>query len=402
MTDQLREQAGWRRGKTPVISKYIDEHSKIFSEIAGRGFLALPGYAYDAENRIELVSKINLSELNYKILSETIEREMKQAGIDYNLAYKNAVIVWEMDKQALLAAWDAELAGIKQDMSAKEEVLNLLAIEVSKRAITLLESKTAIEEAMEVYRRELVELDGTLSPYEVELANAKLLTAQRKLLILPVLQGIIVKERELLIKEGLKTTAYTTYMAKEQEVAAKKQTLAPFINELASKIDQYTDKIETIQIPLENQISDEKVTQAEIAVEKASYQIDEVITEIEVTEKYIDLDEAKRDLAVVKFNNAQEIDSTEIELNRNFHTEEVSQFNNLIQDERQTQTDVREDKVSTHEKQSDTKVQSATTLATASRETDSQINAAEIDQIQRVATAEAATKITAALNHLLG
>ena len=180
MSDILREQAQWRKGRSPIVVKYREEHDQLFAEIAGRGFLALPGHAYDMENRLELMAKINLSELNYKILSETIERELKQAGIDYNLAYRNAGMTWEIEKQALMIAWDAEYAGIKQGLASDEDTLNRLAIEVSLRGTALLSAKTVIELEMESYRKSLVDLEGSLAPYEIQLAQAKILTAQKK------------------------------------------------------------------------------------------------------------------------------------------------------------------------------------------------------------------------------
>ena len=149
MVDTLRESAQWRKGKTPIISKYLADHSELFTEIAGRGFLSLPGYAIDLENNLELTTKLSLSDLNYKILSDTIERELKQSGIDYDLSYKTALMVWELEKQALMAAWEAEYAVIKQGEMTDENTLNLLAIEVSRRAATLLTQKTAIDVEME-------------------------------------------------------------------------------------------------------------------------------------------------------------------------------------------------------------------------------------------------------------
>src|SRR5574343_495478 len=104
MSNTLRELSSWRKEKTPIIRKYIADHYKLMAEIAGRGFLNLPGYAYDAENELELIAKLGLSEVNYKILSETIERELKQQGIDYNLQHRNAAMAWEVEKQALMAA----------------------------------------------------------------------------------------------------------------------------------------------------------------------------------------------------------------------------------------------------------------------------------------------------------
>ena len=402
MTEQARELASWRRGKTPVISKYVTDHSKLFSGIAGRGFLSLPGYAYAIENDLELMTKMNLSELNYKILSETIEREMKQSGVDYGLAYKNAVIIWEISKQALLAAWDSELAGIKQDMAYSEEVLNVLAIEVSKRAVTLLEAKTALEEEMEAYKLELVNLDGTVSPYEVQLANAKLLTAQSKLLIIPILQEIITKEEALLVKEGLKVDAYTDYMAKEREVAAKKQTLSPVLNELAAKIGLYAGTIIGTQIPQERLIANEKVDQANVAVEKARYQVDEITTEIEIAGKDINLDTAKRDLEVTRFDDKLEIVSAEIDLNKTFQDKDTSQFDALLSNERQLQAEIIGYKESVHAKDSATKTTSVGTIESGTRDYNTGINAAEIAEIQGKAAARAAVTLTATLQHLVG
>ena len=77
MAHNLRESAQWRKEKTPIVRQYVGDHNKLMSEIAGRGFLNLPGYAYDLENELELRLKLGLSEINYKILSETIERELK-------------------------------------------------------------------------------------------------------------------------------------------------------------------------------------------------------------------------------------------------------------------------------------------------------------------------------------
>jgi hypothetical protein len=132
MSEPLRENAHWRKGKSPIIAKYSEDHRKLMSAIAGRGFISLPGYAYDAENRLELDAKMSLSDLNYKILSETIERELKQVGIDYNSSYKVALLNWELAKQSLLSDWDAEFAGIKKGMELEEFVLDQLAIEVSR------------------------------------------------------------------------------------------------------------------------------------------------------------------------------------------------------------------------------------------------------------------------------
>lgn len=235
MAHNLREQSQWRKEKAPIVRQYVGDHNKLMSEIAGRGFLNLPGYAYDLENELELRLKLGLSEINYKILSETIERELKQQGIDYNLQHRNAAMAWEVEKQALMAAWDAELAGIKQGIATEEEILNRLAQEIAARQIYLIEAKTEIDLEMEGYRLTLAQLDGQTAPYEVQLANAKVLTAQKKLEVIPILQEIISKERDLLVLEQGKAIEYTALMNIERQIAIKQNEIIPTLQTIISK-----------------------------------------------------------------------------------------------------------------------------------------------------------------------
>ena len=402
MSEISRELASWRKGKTPIIAKYVRDHSHLMAEIAGRGFLALPGYAFDIENGFEMMAKMGLSKLNYKILSETIERELKQLGIDYGYAYKNAAMIWEIEKQALMAAWDAEYAGIKQGMTEEEEILNLLAIEISKRAIILLEQKTEIELAMEGYRKTLAELDGSTAAHEVQLANAKVLTARKKLELIPILQKIIDKEQELLATEGTKIGAYVDYLGAEQELAAKKQTLAPVINELASKNEIYATKIEKVQIPMESRIADERMTQAKIAVKKADYRVTELETDIETAEKNLDLMDAKRDLQKTKFEYEQSLLTTETDLTQDYHNKSETQFSELLQGEKSAAQRIRSTKKDIHGVQSATRVTSSGTITNTEKEVAVGITVAERSAMEQKADIDAAVEITAKLIHLIG
>ena len=306
MSEILREQAQWRIGKTPIIGKYIGEHKKLFDEIAGRGFLNLPGYAYDAENQLELAAKMGLSELNYKIMHETIERELKQQGIDYNLQHRNAAMAWEVEKQALMAAWDAELAGIKQGIATEEEILNRLAQEIAARQIYLIEAKTEIDLEMEGYRLTLAQLDGQTAPYEVQLANAKVLTAQKKLEVIPILQEIISKERELLVLEQGKAIEYTALMNIEGQIADKQKEIIPTLQTIISK-EQELLALEagkaaeyTTLVGVEGQIADKQgeiITALENVIAK-EYEL--LPFEEQKAQEYRNLLQAKQENAIKK------------------------------------------------------------------------------------------------------
>lgn len=401
MADIIREQAAWRSGKTPIVSKYAEEHESLMSAIAGRGFLNLPGYAYNAENRLEFATKLNLSDLNFKILSETITRELKQSGIDYDMSYKTALMAWELEKQGLMNAWELELAGIKQNESAEEEALNLLAIEVQKRSITFTEAKTALELSMEAYRKTLVELDGSVAPYEVQLANARLLTAQKKLEIIPILETILAKEQELLVVEQSKAAAFTDYMAKESALATKKGTLTPFINQLATRSEELATKIATDQIPTEKLIVDEKVVQASTEVIKTGYQIQELEANIETDTKQIDLMETKRTLATTQFGYEQDLVSHEKDLTTAYQIALLADSGNAISSERAVHANILDGKKNVETFRNSTKLTSVNTTTTAEKNAGSEITAYEKNGQERVAEINAAAKITAGLEHLI-
>jgi hypothetical protein len=402
MADNIREHARWRREKTPIITKYLDDHTKLFSEIAGRGFSRLPGYAYDLENQLETMTKMGLSELNQKILAETIDRELKQSGIDYDLAYRNALLTWEIEKQALLTAWGAEYQGIQQQMANDEEALNRLATEVSRRAIALLEAKTAIELDMEAQRKALAVLDGATASYEVQLANAKLMTAQKKLEIIPIIQEIITKEQELLVIEQGKAAAYALYITAEQEVATKKETLTPFINDLATRAEEYASKITSNEIPIEQQIAAEKLTQAGISVQKSVLQTEELTTEIEIQNKNLGLMDKKRTLQETQFGYEQTLLEKETALSILYQNDEEDVFDTLIQEERDTTTNIIANRTTAYNTKKTTAVRSATTIANAKKSEDDTTTNAQEYKIQTTATYEAAAKITADLTHLIG
>ncbi len=401
MTEALREAAQYRKGKTPLVGKYIADHKKLFDEIAGRGFLNLPGYAYDAENQLELALKMGLSELNYKILAETIERELKQTGIDYNSAYVTAMMAWEVEKQTLISAWDAELAGIKQGMASEEEVLSRLAVEVDARQSVLITAKTAIDVEMEGYRTQLAGLDAATAPYEVQLANAKLLTAQKKLEILPIIEGIIVKEQELITLEQSKGTYYGQLITAEQETATKKQQLIPGLSELATVTQQHADLIPS-QIAIEQDIAEEKLTQAGIKTTLAGKEVEKLNVDIEIENKGIEVSEAKRELNDKQFDNEQVLVARETEQETEYQNDVNDSFNTVMNDERATQTKIISDKTGINATENESRLRSTRTIVDANINADDSDTQAGIYGRGKVAEIQAAGKITAKLTHLIG
>ena len=401
MSELLRESAQWRKEKTPIVSKYRDDHAKLFSEVAGRGFLRLPGFVYEMENGIELGMKMQLSELNYSILEETITRELKQSGINYDQTYKTALLQWEIDKQVLLNAWEVEYSGIKISSAREEEVLNRLEIEVGKRGTYLIEQKTIIELDAETLRTQLATLEGTTAPYEVQLANEKLLTAQKKLEIIPILQAIVAKEEELLEAERGKAAAYTELMAAEQEGVIKKQTLIPVITELTNVSEEYTGEFAQ-QIILEGQIADEKVAQALISKDNAEERNRTAAKEIERETIGLEVDDLKKELSDVKNVNENTLldkDTANIHELENAETGANAQ---ILSDEVAAQTYVLDKKRTSINYDNATKIASSGRVSDSEKSKITSIAGLEASEIRQKANIDAVAKITAQLTHLIG
>jgi hypothetical protein len=401
MSELVREASQFRKGKTPIISKYAEDHATLMATIAARGFDNLPGYSYDAENKIELAAKMSLMELNTKILAETIERELKATGLDYDLSYKNAMMAWEIEKQALMAAWDTELSVIKQGMAADEEALNLLAIEVSKRGITLLEAKTAIKLQMEAYRKTITELDSATSPYEVQLANAKLLTAQKKSGLIPIFEEIISKEQILLAKEQEKAGYYAALIAAEIQVTEKKSDLIVPMGELANVSEELAGKIGQ-QIVTEGLIAGEKVKQADARIDKAGYQIQEVSANISVENKKLDLSTAERGLKTTQFNYNEGIVTHENTLTDAYQNLVVATANAQLAEERALNATIISNKKTHDTAANKTKLDSADRIATAEMNAASREASYDSSAKSQIASIQAAAELTAKLTHLIG
>lgn len=397
-----REQASWQHGKGPLVSKYLDDHAKMMTEIAGRGFLSLPGYSYDIENSLELMTKMGLSELNYKILKESIDLELRQTGIDYDNAYRSALLAWEIEKQVLMIAWESEYAGIKRGQSSEENILSLLAVEVSKRAIILLQQKTVIELAMETYRTTLAGLDSTVSSYEVQLANAKLLTTQKKANIIPILEGINSQEQLLLAEEQKKAAAYTALVAAEKAVADKKEDLIIPMGDLVNKTEEHTAKITTEQTVKERLIADEKMTQLEFTQTITEKQLEELSTDLETETKRLELITKKRELDDTQFDNAQEVIAYQTTKKGDYQTDVQTKFGTMMTAEEIAQQTLIDNEKTVYDKHSLTRSTSVTKVMNAETGLSSLGVTEAARELAETVEANMAAKLTASLEHLIG
>jgi len=303
------------RGKSDILAKYISKIRAVHSTVAGRGLSFEPGYMYDVVTDIEGKTKFELSELNFAILGDAVQRELKQSDQDFDLSFKNAAVAWEMDKQALIRAWDEELVGMKRADGLSEEVVKRLAIEVSRRAVVYLEAKEAIALEMEGYRLLIAELGGATAPKEVALARAKNLVATKKLELLPYIKqlitlqwagldkDIVIANKELVIAAIIELMAAkdTKITVKDLEVVQKKEEVIAG-EEAVLEVGQRQVTAETVRISAEEDAIDAEeaamaVWTAEVypatltLLSKMEDFIDELAIQLELYEDIVDVKE---------------------------------------------------------------------------------------------------------------
>ena len=101
MTKAL-EQNQWYKGKAPVVREYLRTTKQIEDTVAQHGFLST--WLPRVRIRKPVCTKVQIERYNYQIVSDAIERELKNTGIAYDLAVKNAAIAWELEKTTVLSA----------------------------------------------------------------------------------------------------------------------------------------------------------------------------------------------------------------------------------------------------------------------------------------------------------
>jgi hypothetical protein len=410
------ENALWVRQKQIVVQSFIDERKKLVSAVAGRGFLLAPGFLHEIETRLELTTKQKLSDVSYKILSDAVDRDLKQAGIDYDLTFKTYMIDWERDKQVLILAWDNELASLKQVQDMKEEELSQLAVEVSLRGAALLNAKTVIAVEMEELRGQLAALQDDSTDFEVALARQKILTAQRKLEVIPILQQILGIEQEILAKEGIITDKAGDVADAEKDkikelakltdahalIADKKEDdLLPVMQNLVTASEVLADATEDAMV-FERAILAQKVLDAGILVQKAEKQLTVAMTQIEVETAKLSLLDARNALSGAQRNYNIELEKLEKTNVVTINTQEKLSRAAVLNAELATRSIVLSTKaeiaaLELAQKQASSGILTANSIENINSAAESRYTAAV-----RSAESSAAATITASLTHLIG
>lgn len=258
---EIAESSQWFKEKGKVLDEFSGSHRALLSTVASRSFCKIPGFLYEASLTLEETGKNKLSALNYQIVAESIERELKQTGHDYTQAYKTARIAFELEKQTLLTALQQEFADLDATQSLKKEELDRLFVELDIRRIILITTKTTIDLEMEGLKRQLAETDRLTFANEGALVDAQVVTANKKLEIIPYLDAILASEEKVLIQEQANSVTMESLVDEKGLLIDKKNEVLTKV--IAKAVEALILSAAIIaSIPIEQQIMTQKVNEA--------------------------------------------------------------------------------------------------------------------------------------------
>jgi hypothetical protein len=225
---KIAEDSQFYKGKKEILDEFSGSHRTLMTTVASRNFSHPPGYLFESSIMLEETGKNKLSALNYQIVSDAIERELKQTGHNYTQTYKASRIAFEIEKQTLLMALQQEFADLDATQSLSEEELNNFYIELDVRKLILITTKTSIEIEMEELKQSLMATDRLTFDNESSLTDEKVTTATKKLEVLPYLQSIIDAQEKLLDEENTNIRSMNSLINTKESLVDKKGDLIPY------------------------------------------------------------------------------------------------------------------------------------------------------------------------------
>ena len=208
----------WYKGKSDVLREFRKSTVAILSAVASRNFSSMPGFAIEAFTDVEIDSKFKLTEYNQKLLGEAIDREFKALGLDNDISLKEATMAWELEKMQVLSDLQVELADLDRFRAVTGEALEQLVVEQEVRELIVLMCKAAIDIVAEDIKKQREEADAPLIEPKLALADAMLVTANRKLDVIPYIQAVLEAQ-----KSALSTEAAIILPAREEKANYEKE-----------------------------------------------------------------------------------------------------------------------------------------------------------------------------------
>ena len=242
------ESARWAIESQKVVGELQGGVDKALSEAAGRGFAGAPGDTLATILLATQDAKDKLTEANGKIYDDRRGVIFQQEEFDMKLIVQYAKLGMELYRAELLNALEIEQA---QNLALRDQGLAdvaRLSSEVEARQEAIIRGRAEAERQIIGYKVLLALAERETLESEVNLANAQLATATKKLEIIESIYQVLAAEELVLTAERARIVSEEKLLVAKQELAAIRTTMIPYYIEKANAKEDLADAI-TAEVP---------------------------------------------------------------------------------------------------------------------------------------------------------
>ena len=327
----------WLQKKEGKVKEFDDGYKKVISAMAARGFTLAPGNMLAGIIEMAKQTKKALTEANAQTYNDEREIQYDIDEFSLNLAVNYARLEFELYKQQVLNALEWETAKLEEDFKKGKDYIRRLETEINKRNAELIEFKAQIDSEIWEYRQKIESLRGETLDKELQLAEAKMETAQEKMKLIEPLQQAIDAEALVIAAEKRRAEALKIVLEIEKEIALLKEGLIPDYLKLAGKRQELADAIiseskwQKLLIELGYRETDLKDAQTNAELERAEKEKELEIARLNYIKAANALSIAKAHMQTVLSQLSKENTDTILELRTELAKEKITtQLDNYI------------------------------------------------------------------------
>ncbi len=194
--------AEWGRQKSDVMRGAGAAMAKIRDAAGSRGFLSVPGVFIEGMLDAETDLKLKLAEANLSLTKAELQRQLRwnESAVKDTVAQQRRL--WDVERARVLNEFQAWASEVKRAYTMDSETVAQESITIDANRLILLNLKTGIEMERETLRQQVVAAGGDTFALERQLQDARLVTMDKRLELIPVIYEIIGVEQTILAERS--------------------------------------------------------------------------------------------------------------------------------------------------------------------------------------------------------
>lgn len=174
--------------KEALASSFVDGARTVRDTLSSRALSCVPGIGFEAIFSLQKDYRSKMDETVLAVLEQQIEREMRLLGVQKDIEYKNALMAFEVEKAGVLNAFNEEIARLSLEDAMLDDEVEYFLASVQARQVVIINFSAYLEKQRQLLLQQKADAERLSFESQLALVNQQLLTAQKKLDIIPQLK----------------------------------------------------------------------------------------------------------------------------------------------------------------------------------------------------------------------